>query len=48
MPLEYRGKIMSNWPSKKELERVRNKLDKAVASYLLPDNASAVDRTKDL
>jgi len=37
---------MTKFPTKKELEEVRNRLDNSVASRPLPPDASAVDRAK--
>ncbi|HLE11029.1 MAG: hypothetical protein A2504_10490 [Bdellovibrionales bacterium RIFOXYD12_FULL_39_22] len=37
---------MKNFPSKEELEEVRNNLDKGIASRPLPKNASHIDRIK--
>lgn len=37
---------MNNWPSEEELEEVRNRLNKAMASQPLPKDASPVDRAR--
>jgi len=37
---------MTKFPSDKELERVRKKLDNSIASKLLPKNANKVDTLK--
>lgn len=46
MHLESKGVSMSNWPSEKELETVRNRLNKSIASKLLPKDASPLDRLR--
>jgi predicted XRE-type DNA-binding protein len=35
-----------NWPSEKELAIMRKRLSKGIASRMLPDNASLVDKIK--
>lgn len=37
---------MVKYPSKKELDEVRKKLDKGEASFVLPPDANPVDKTK--
>jgi len=37
---------MTNFPSNDELEKVRNRLNKGVASKPLPENATAIEKTK--
>lgn len=37
---------MTKFPSEKELNEIRSKLDKAPASRMLPPNASSVERLK--
>ncbi len=47
MPLGSRGEVkMKKFPSKKDLNLVRDKLNKGIASRPLPKNANVVDRAK--
>jgi predicted XRE-type DNA-binding protein len=43
---EFKGKNMSNWPSREELEQVNKRLSKSIASKPLPKDASNVDRVR--